>query len=104
MNVYALIKAYAYRTTGDIAVVMETETDNKFIYTWIAKDHRSDFDGSFSNVLYDIPEDIAKASVTSFDVLPQHLVYNDKIIITRDTELLFITIPSYGNLYKYITD
>lgn len=104
MNVYSLIKAYAYKLTGDIAIVMETETGNKFIYTWIAKDHRSDFDGSFSNVLYNIPEDIAKASVISFDVLPQHLVHNGKVIITRDTELLFITIPSYSNLYKYITD
>lgn len=103
MTIYSLIKAYAYKLTGDIAIVMETENGTEFIYTWIAKDHRSDEDGSFANVLYHIPDDIAKAEVTSFDVIPRHLVHDNEIIITRDTETLYITIPSYGYLYKYIT-
>ena len=102
MRVYELITAYANRMTANTIIEMEDASgDNIIIYDWEASEHRNDFDGSYSNVLWHIPEEIAQAEIESFEVMPQHLILNNEIITLGDTETLYIIIPAYTKLYKY---
>lgn len=102
MNVYDLLRAYTNKMTANVVIEMiEPSGDNIIIYDWEANEHRNDFDGSYSNVLWDIPEEIAQANIERFEVIPQHLVLHNEIITLGDTETLYIIIPAYTKLYKY---
>lgn len=102
MKLYNLLNAYANKMTANVVVEMvEPSGDNIIIYEWNADEHRNDFDGSYSNILWNIPEEIAQANIESFEVMPQHLVFNNEIITLGDTETLYIIIPTYAKLYKY---
>ena len=105
MTTYELIRCYSYRMTANIIIQMHTnDGDDLTIFNWVAKDNRHPDDGSYSNVLYYIPNDIANAMVENFDIIPQHIVSCGELIKLSDTETLYITIPSYGRLYRYLED
>lgn len=104
MTTYELIKAYGYNMTNDIVIAMDTDGDNVTIFRWNAEDNRHPDDGFYANVLYYIPDDIAKAQVNSFTVLPQYLTIDKEPIKVSDTETLYIVIPTYSRLYRYLED
>ena len=102
MKIYELITAYANKMTANVVVEMtEPSGDNIIIYEWDADEHRNDFDGSYSNVLWNIPKEIAQADIECFEIMPQHLVLHNEIITLGNTETLYIIIPTYTELYKY---
>ena len=104
MTTCELIRAYNYNMTADIVIAMDNEDDNVTIFRWSAEDNRHPDDGSYSNVCYYIPDDIAKAQVDTFTVLPQYLTIDKEPIKVSDTETLYIVIPTYGRLYRYLDD
>ena len=105
MTTYELIRYYDYRMTANITIQMRTsDGDDLTIFNWTAEDNRHPDDGSYANVLSYIPNDIANAVVESFDVIPQHIVSCGELIKLSNTETLYITIPSYSNLYRYLED
>lgn len=97
MKVKELIAVYQYKYTNNIAI----EMDDTIIFSWDADKNRHPDDGSYSNVLYHMPDDIADAVVDSFTVIPQYMACNNKIVKLADVETLYIIIPIYSKLYKY---
>ena len=90
--------------SADIIVNMKSDNGEATIFQWIVEDNRHPDDGSYSNPLYYIPNDIARAAVESFDFIPTHMALGNKVVKLADTETLIITIPSYSELYKYLID
>lgn len=108
MKVHELIKAYRYNMTDNVVVEMEINTeswlDDKIIFNWNADDNRHPDDGSYASPLWYMPDDIANAVVTSFNVVPRNLVIDNHIYNTGTADTLHIIIPSYSKLYKYFED
>lgn len=108
MKVHELIKAYSYNMTDDVIIKMESNTNNQLdartIFNWNADDNRHPDDGSYANPLWYMPDDIATAEVTSFNVVPHNLVIDNHIYNTGKTDTLYIIIPSYSKLYRYFED
>ena len=104
MRTIELINAYAYKRTANITVAMYVNGEDMTIFSWDAEENRHPDDGSYGNICHYIPDDIAKAEVENFDIIPQHLVSGNDIIKLGNTETLYIVIPTYSNLYKYMED
>lgn len=99
MNTYELVKAFNDKT-ADIAI----EMNDIIIFSWSAKDNRNEDDGSYSNVLYYMPNDIAKAEIQTFEVIPQYIHLNDNEYVKCETSTLLIRIETYDSLYRYLED
>ena len=101
MNVKDLINVYAYKHTANFVISME---DGTAVFQWNADENRHPDDGSYSNIMHYIPNDIGSAIVKHFSFIPQNLVIDDTIIKTGTAETIYITIPIYSNLYRYLED
>ena len=105
MKVRDLINVYAYKLTANFVIAMgENEINNTVIFKWEAEENRHPDDGSYSNILHYIPNDISNAVVNHFSFVPKELVIDGEIINTGNAETIYITIPVYSNFYRYIED
>ena len=105
MKVTDLICAYAFNKTANFVVSMDDHgLSGTTIFRWDAEEHRHPDDGSYANILHYIPDDIAKTEVSYFTYLPAKTVIDDAIIETGKVETIYIMIPVYGKLYRYLDD
>ena len=105
MKVQDLIYAYAYHETANYTIAIDDEgLSGTIIFHWDAVENRHPDDGSYSNVLHYMPADIAKAEVSNFTFIPEKMVIDDSIYTTGTAECIYIMIPVYSELYRYLED